>query len=94
MSPAVDDPDERQDGQGGQETGRGVGEEGKGEAQEAVRSHLEEDGGQDDRPGCGRLDVGVREPGVEREHRDFDGEGEPEGQEEPRLDAGGIEPGE
>ncbi len=47
----------------------GVGEERQGEAQEAVGPHLQQDRGQEDRAGGRRLDVGVGQPGVEREER-------------------------
>ena len=60
-------------------------EEGEGEAQEAVGAELEHDAGEDHRAAGRRLDVGVGEPGVEREHRHLDGEGQREGAEQPEL---------
>ncbi len=60
-------------------------EERQGEAQEAVGAELEQDAGQDHRAARRRLDVGVRQPGVEREHRHLDGEGQGEGREQPEL---------
>ena len=68
---------------------RGLGEEGHGEAEEAVGPHLQEHAGQDDRAGGGRLDVGVGQPGVEREHRHLDGEGQGEGREEAGIGLAG-----
>ncbi len=76
--PAVDDADKGQDARHGQEFSDRVREEGKGEPEEAVGSHLQEDGGQDDRSGRRRFDVGIGQPGVEGEHRHLDGEGEGE----------------
>ena len=64
-----------------------VGEERQAEAQEAVRAHLQQHAGQDHGARGGRLDVGVGQPGVEREHRHLDGEGEGEGQEQQVLGA-------
>ena len=52
------------------------------EADEAVRSHLQQDARQDDGTGSGRLDVRIRQPRVEREHRDLDGEREEEAEEQ------------
>ena len=43
--------------------------------------------GQDDGAGGGRFHVGIGQPGVEREHRHFDGEAEEEGPEDPLLQA-------
>ena len=61
------------------------GEDGHGETQIAVGAHLEQDAGQDDRAGGGRLHVGVGQPGVEGEERHLDGEGQRKGQEAPGL---------
>ena len=63
------------------------GKERQREADEAVGSHLQQNACQNDGAGGGRFDVRIRQPGVEREHRDFDGESEEEGEEEP--DCGG-----
>ena len=73
-------------GQGQEQRGevdRGLGEEREREAQEAVGAEFQEQPGQQHRPGCGRLDVGVGQPGVEREERHLDGEAGAEGQEQP-----------
>ena len=59
------------------------------EAQEAVGAELEQDAGQDHRAGGRRLGVGVGQPGVEREQRHLDREGDGEAEEEPaRWSAG------
>ena len=63
-------------------------EEGQREAEEPVGPHLEQHARQDDRAAGRRLDVRVGEPGVEREERHLDGEGEREGGEQPELLAG------
>ena len=78
---AVNDADgrEQRDPRGGFE--RGFGEERNVEAQETVRSHFQQDTRQDDRTSRGRFHVRVGQPGVQRPHRDFDGEGGGEGQE-------------
>ena len=65
--------------------GRGVGEQRNREAHEAVGAHLEQDAGQDHRARGRRLDVGVGQPGVEREHRHLDREREREREEQPEL---------
>ena len=62
-----------------------MGEEGEGEAQEAVGAELQQDAGEDHGAARGRLDVSVRQPGVEREHRHLDGEGQGERREQPDL---------
>ncbi len=59
------------------------GKNGHGKPKEAVGPHLEQDAGQDHAARGGRLNVRVGEPGVEREHRHFDREGQGEGREEP-----------
>ena len=53
-------------------------EERQQEAQEAVRAHLQQHGRQDHGAGRGRLHVGVGQPGVEREERHLDREGQRE----------------
>ena len=55
------------------------------EAQEAVAAHLQEDRRQDDRARRRRLDVRVRQPGVDRPHRHLHRKGGEEGQPQPRL---------
>ena len=48
-------------------------EEGQVEAQETVGAHLQQDTRQDDRTGGRRFHVRIRQPGMQRPHRDFDG---------------------
>ncbi len=67
-----------------------VGEEGKREADEAVGSHLQQDARQNHGARRGRFHVGVGEPGVEGEHRHFDGEGEEETEEQQRCSVGTV----
>ena len=85
---AVDDADEREADDGGLDPARlrRCREDRKREAEETVRPHLQEDAGEDHGAGGGRLDVGVRQPRVEREHRDLDREADEEGPEEPDLE--------
>ncbi len=80
-----DDGDHREDEDEHREVGRGVREHRQGEAQEPVAAHLEEDAGEEHRPRRRRLDVRVRQPGVDRPHRHFHGEGREEGEPEPDL---------
>jgi len=81
----VDDPDDGENRDQRRPVRGGDGEQGHGEPQETVRPHLQQDGRQDHRTRRGRLDVRVRQPRVEREHRHLEGEGEEEGREEPQL---------
>jgi hypothetical protein len=55
------------------------------EAQKAVGAELQHDAGEDHRATGRRLDVGIGQPRVQREHRHLHGEGEREGGEEPAL---------
>ena len=82
---AVDDGDHREPDDPRDERDGGVREERQAEAQHAVAAHLQEDAGQDHGARRGRLDVRVGEPGVHREHRHLDGEGQEEGEERPEL---------
>ena len=85
----VDDGDDAQQRQGlGIVHGR-IGKHGDGEADEAIAAELQQHAGQDHRTRRGRLDVGVRQPGVQGEQRHLDGEGHGEGEEEPALDTEG-----
>ena len=59
--------------------------DGQAEAQEAVTAHLQHDGGQDHGSARGRLDVGVRQPGVHRPHRHLHGERQQERREDQHL---------
>ena len=61
------------------------------EAQEAVAAHLQEHAGEDHRAGGRRLDMGVRQPGVDRPHRHLDREAREEGKPQPELQSG-VEP--
>ena len=61
------------------------GKSGSGEADEAVAAQLQQDAGQDHRARRRGLDVGVGQPGVEREHRDLDREGQEEREEGAEL---------
>ena len=58
---------------------------------QAVAAHLEQHARQEDRPGRRRLDVGQRQPGVEREHRHLDREAGQEQQEDQHLRAASSE---
>ena len=58
-------------------------EEWQREADEPVRSHLQQDACQDDRTGRRRFHVRIRQPGMEREHRDLDGKSQEESKEQP-----------
>ena len=82
---AVQDADERQRRDPRHEgVGRGR-EERQAEAHEAVGAHLQEHRGQDHRAAGGRRHVRIGQPGVEREERHLDGEGQGERREEPDL---------
>ena len=85
----VHDPDqpEQQDDRDHASVHRGARKEGDREAQEPVDAHLQEDPRQD-HGSCRRsFHVGVRQPRVQREQRHLDGEGQPEGAEEPQLES-------
>src|SRR5713226_6165051 len=82
---AVDDADDSERGDKRSSAMRGVGEERQAEANHAVGAHFQEHAGEDDGAGGGRFHVGVGQPGVEREERDFDGESQEEGEEEVHL---------
>ena len=58
-----------------------IGKERQRETDEPVSPHLQQDASQDDRTRSGRFHMGIRQPGVEREHWNFDREGEEEAQE-------------
>ena len=84
---AVNDADDGEHGDGGREAARGIREERQAEANHAVGAHFQEDAGEHHGTGRGSFDVRVRQPGVEREERNFDGEGHEEGEEEKRFRA-------
>ena len=90
---AVDDRDERQDDDHRREVWAAVREERQREADEPVAAELEHDRCQDHRSRRRGLRVRVGQPGVEREHRDLDGEGEEERQEGEQLQAVGESAG-
>ncbi|MNS66000.1 hypothetical protein D3C72_991940 [compost metagenome] len=81
----VDHRDQRQGDDQPRPFLRGVRDDRQVEAQEAVATDLQCDRGQDHRTGGGCLDVGVRQPGVHREHRHLHREGDQEGEEDPGL---------
>ena len=83
---AVDDADGAEgDHQRGDAAGL-VGEDAEGEAQDGVEAEL---AGEDHDGGGGRFADGVGEPAVEREDRDFDREGDEEG-ERGEPEGGGV----
>ena len=83
---AVDDAGDGQPQDGhGQQHG-GVRGDRQAEAHQAVGAHFQQDRGQDHRAGGRRLDVGGRQPGVEREHRHLDREGQEKGEEDEYLE--------
>ena len=86
--PGVHDRDDRERRHPGHRVERRLRQERQREADEAVGAHLQQHAGQDHRARGGRLDVGVGQPGVEREHRDLDREAQEEGQEHPELQVG------
>ena len=59
-----------------------VWEERQVEAQEAVGTHFQQHTGQDDRASGGCFGMGIRQPGVQREHGHFDGESQPKSTEQ------------
>jgi hypothetical protein len=63
----------------------GVGQDREDEADEAVRADLQRDRREHHRPAGRRLDVGVRQPGVHRPHRHFNGKGDEECHEQQHL---------
>ena len=83
---AVDDGDDREDDDRDRPVLGAFREERQVEAEHAVAAHLQHDRRQDDRGRRRRLDVGVRQPGVEREHRHLDREGDEEGREDRALE--------
>ena len=75
---AIDDRDHREDDDVQRPVLRPLREERQIEAEHAVAAHLQHDRRQDDRRRSRRFDVRVRQPGVEREHRHLDREGDEE----------------
>jgi hypothetical protein len=81
----VPDADDRKPHDPWRELQRGLREQRDREPHEAVGAHLEQHRREDHRAGSRGLDVRVRQPGVEREHRHLDRERERERQEQPHL---------
>ena len=83
---AVDDPNhrERDDDRHDRGVERDFREERQGESQKPIGTHLQENPSQDHRGRRGRLNMGVRQPRVEREHRDLDREREGKRREQPK----------
>src|SRR5581483_1225709 len=81
---AVDDANDGQTDHPGAHGGmfHHVGEEWEREANEAISSHLQQDAGQNHRAGGWGFDVGVGQPGMEREHGNFDRKCEEEREEQ------------
>ena len=75
----VNDGDHREDDHERRKEVCAVGEERDREANEAVAAKLQEHAGEDDGACSWGLNVRVRKPGVEGEHRHLDGKGEREG---------------
>ena len=86
--PGVDDADDRERHHPRHRVERRLRQERQREADEAVGPHLQQHARQDHRARGRRLDVGVGQPGVEREHRHLDREAEEEGEEHPELQVG------
>ncbi len=86
---AVNDTDDGEHRDWRRELLRRDGEERQAEAHHAVGAHFQEDASEHDGAGGGGFDVGVGQPGVEREERNFNGESHEEGEEEKRLRAAG-----
>ena len=63
---------------------------GRQKRRKPVCAHLQKNRGQDDASGRGSLDVGGRQPGMEGKHRDLDGKGQEEGQEDQNLEVRGV----
>jgi hypothetical protein len=72
----------------GPEDARGLREQRQAVAQEAEGADLVEDADEQHAPADRRLGAGVRQPGVEREQRRLDGEGDEEAAEQRDLDRG------
>src|SRR5258708_22503055 len=65
---------------------KNVGKEWQRKTNKPVSSHLQQNPSQDDRTRRRRFYVGVGQPGMEGEHRNFDGESEEETQEKKSSD--------
>ena len=82
---AVDDRDQREHDHDRRRPLRGVGQQPEAEPQHAEGADLVEDADQQHRGAGGRLLGGVGQPGVDREHRRLDREGDEEADEQPAL---------
>jgi hypothetical protein len=80
---AVDDADHGEQAEPGGEVERRRGEQREREPQQAVGPHLQQHAGEDHGSRGGRLDVRVRQPGVEGEERHLDRKRDSEGEEHP-----------
>src|SRR5262249_26933340 len=83
---AVNDSDNRQADHPGQELLGRIGKEGKRKTHKSVRPHFQQDSGKNDRAGRGRFHVGIRQPRMEGEHRNFDRKADKECEKYPVLD--------
>ena len=63
----------------------GLRKQGNRETHQPIQSHLQQNAGQDHRTRRRSLGVSVRQPSMEREHGDLDGEGNEESPEQPDL---------
>ncbi len=86
---AVDDADAAQPHRHRREAGRGLREQRQAEAHQAVGGGLEQDSGEVHRARGRRLRMRVRQPGVERHHRQLDHERHEEAQHQQPLDLHG-----
>ena len=85
---AVNDPDDRQHHDPGRAGSRRGGKQRQAEVQESVGAHLQHHGSQHHGARHGGFHVRVRQPGVQGEDGNFDGEGREKRQEEQQLLAG------
>ena len=86
----VDDTDEGQRQEPGHQILGAIGDDGQQKTHEAVGAHLQQNARQDHGTRRGGLHVGVRQPGVKREHRHLDGEGQEECQGQQVLEGLGL----
>jgi hypothetical protein len=83
---AVEDAGRAEPKGGGRQPPGRVGEERERQAQKTVAAGLQQQPGQHHAAARGRLGVSVREPGVQRDYRQLDGEGGNEAQHQRELD--------
>ena len=88
--PAVNYRHQRQAEHDRHEHLRGVRCDRQTKPQEPVSAHLEQHAGQQNTAGGGGLDMRRRQPGMQWEHRHFDGERKGERQEDPALKPGRV----